>query len=86
VKKASTSSALAVYGMLPTYSRRPSEMACGTWGAGLVKAAREVLVREGEGDEGCRLSVFFVRQLGELKARPLVRTPAWKGERGAGAG
>jgi hypothetical protein len=64
--------------MLPTYRRRPSEIACGTWDPGRLNAAREVLVvlglallgREGDADG---LSTF-VRQLAELKARPFVRT------------
>lgn len=79
MNSASTSSILAVYGMLPTYSRRPSLIAWGTCAPGRLKAAREVLglglalglalVRDGVAG----LSTF-IRQLGELKARPSVRT------------
>jgi hypothetical protein len=76
MNSASTSSILAVYGMLPTYRRRPSLIAWGTCAPGRLKAAREVLglplglalVREGVAG----LSAFM-RQLGELKARPSVR-------------
>jgi hypothetical protein len=81
MNSASTSSILAVYGMLPTYRRRPSLIAWGTCAPGRLKAAREVLglgmglalglalVRDGVAG----LSTF-IRQLGELKARPSVRT------------
>lgn len=81
MNSASTSSILAVYGMLPTYRRRPSLIAWGTCAPGRLKAAREVLglglglalglalVRDGVAG----LSTFM-RQLGELKARPSVRT------------
>lgn len=72
VNNASTSCDLAVYGMLPTYSRRPSPIAWGTCGPGRLNAEREVLVR-GEG-EVSELSSDLMRQLGELKARPSVRT------------
>jgi hypothetical protein len=60
--------------MLPTYNRRPSEMAWGTWGPGRAKAVRDVLVRVEEGEPCGLLVSLFMRQLEELKARPLVRT------------
>lgn len=81
MNSASTSSILAVYGILPTYRRRPSLIAWGTCAPGRLKAAREVLglgfglalglalVRDGVAE----LSAFM-RQLAELKARPSVRT------------
>lgn len=80
MNSASTSSILAVYGILPTYRRRPSLIAWGTCAPGRLKAAREVLglglglglglalVRDGVG------LATFMRQLGELKARPSGRT------------
>lgn len=68
--------------MLPTYRRLPSEMACGTWALGLLNANLEVYVFM-LGDPGLwalGLSSDFTRQLGELKARPVVLTPFWKGD------
>ena len=71
--------------MLPTYRRRPSEIAWGTWGLGLLNAILEVLVF-GPGDPAlCALGLSspFTRQLGEWKARPVVLTPFWKDLTGA---
>ena len=54
-------------------------MACGTCGLGLLNAAREVFIL-GFGEPSLGLSSLFVRQLGELKARPVVLTPFWNGD------
>ena len=82
LNNASTSSDLAVYGIFPTYNRRPSAIACGICPVGRPNEVRE---GRGEGDAGPGLLVLlspFIRQLGELKARPFVRT-FWNGELGA---
>ena len=63
-------------------------MACGTCGLGLLKANLDVLIFV-LGDPALsalapELCSDFTRQLGEVKARPVVLTPwFWKGERGA---
>lgn len=54
-------------------------MACGTCGLGLLKASREVFVL-GLGEpwpSALGLSSPFIRQLGELNARPFVLIPFW---------
>lgn len=62
-------------------------MAWGTWELGLLKANLDVLIFM-LGDPGLCALVSglcsdFTRQLGELKARPVVLTPFWKGDLGA---
>lgn len=69
--------------MLPTYRRRPSLIACETWAPGRLNAAREVLrfglgLRAGLASAEGAAGLPLVRQLGEAKARPSVRT-FWKG-------
>lgn len=61
-------------------------MAWGTWELGLLKANLDVLIFM-LGDPGLCALVSglcsdFTRQLGELKARPVVLTPFWKGDLG----